>query len=176
MAFYQCFCFLLASLSIGAQSVPQLHINAPYVPTPEPVVDAMLKLANVNGNDIVYDLGCGDGRIVVSAAKTYGARGVGVDLNPVRVDEARANAQRAGVEGLTRFEEGDLFQTDIRNATVVTLYLLPDMNARLQPKLLNDLKPGTRVVTHAFGFPHWKPEKQAAINGTSIYLWIVPQK
>lgn len=176
MAFYRYFCFLVIALSISAQTLPQVQINAPYVPTPEPVVDAMLKLANVNGNDVVYDLGCGDGRIVVSAAKTYGAHGVGVDLNPMRVDEARANAQRAGVEEMTRFEEGDLFQADIRNATVVTLYLLPDMNARLQPKLLSELKPGTRVITHAFGFPNWKPEKQAVINSTSIYLWIVPQR
>lgn len=163
----------------GVNVVAQLaeaptEINAPYVPTPESVVNAMLKLAGTNSNDTVYDLGCGDGRIVVTAAKQYGARGVGVDLNPQRIEEARANAKRAGVEDRTTFEQNNVYNADVRNATVVTLYLLPEMNRRLRPKLLKELKPGARVVSHAFDLGDWKPEKEIAVGGSRIYLWTVP--
>jgi SAM-dependent methyltransferase len=150
--------------------------EVPYVPTDNTVVDGMLKLAGVKSSDIVYDLGCGDGRIVVRAAKNYGAHGVGVDINPVRIQEARENAKRNSVENLVRFEEGDLFDADIHDATVVTLYLLPSVNLRLRPKLLKDLKPGTRVVSHSFDMGDWKPEKEEQVDGATIYLWTIPEK
>lgn len=150
--------------------------EVPYVPTENDVVDAMLKLAGVKSTDVVYDLGCGDGRIVVRAAKTYSAHGVGVDIDPVRVRQARENAQRNNVENLVRFEENDLFDADIHEATVVTLYLLPNVNLRLRPKLLKDLKPGTRVVSHSFDMGDWKPEKEEQVDGATIYLWTIPAK
>ena len=163
---------LLASYS--AAQPP--HLDVPYVPSPNAVVDGMLKLAKVAKTDVVYDLGCGDGRIVISAAKDYGAKGVGVDINPERVQEARENAKKAGVDDRVRFEENDLFKADIRPATVVTLYLLPDVNMRLRPKLLQDLKPGTRVVSHSFDMEDWKPDAEATIEGRRIYLWTVPAR
>ncbi len=158
------------------QTTDYLHINAPYVPSPEKVVEAMLNLAEVKSGDVVYDLGCGDGRFVVQAAAKFGARGVGIDLNPERVAEARQNAQKAGVSDKTNFIENDIFKEDFHEASVVTLYLLPDMNARLEPKLLKELKPGSRVVSHSFTFPNWKAEKQMVVNGSTIYLWRVPAK
>jgi SAM-dependent methyltransferase len=168
---------LLAVTSAAAQyGTPDRPLDVPFVPSPNVVVDAMLKLADVKKTDTVYDLGCGDGRIVITAAKTYGAHGVGVDLNPERVQEAQANAKSAGVESLVKFEENDLFKADISKATVVTLYLLPDVNNRLKPKLLSDLKPGTRVVSHSFEMNDWKPEKEATVDGRHIYLWIIPKK
>jgi SAM-dependent methyltransferase len=164
--------FLAAAQGPKIAKLPEV----PYVPTENTVVDGMLKLAGVKSTDVVYDLGCGDGRIVVRAAKNYGARGVGVDINPVRVQEARENAKRNGVENLVRFEEGDLFDADIHDATVVTLYLLPNVNVRLRPKLLKDLKPGTRVVSHSFDMGDWKPEKEEQVEGATIYLWTIPEK
>src|SRR6202158_3547491 len=127
----------------GAQTRREPDVT--YVPTTEAAVTAMLKLADVKKTDVVYDLGCGDGRIVIAAAKNFGARGVGVDINPVRIGEAKENARKAGVESLVKFEENDLFAADIREASVVTLFLLPNVNLKLHPKLLQDLKPGTRV-------------------------------
>jgi SAM-dependent methyltransferase len=165
---------LLAAAFATAQNTP--HLDVPYVPTPNPVVDGMLKLAGVKSTDVVYDLGCGDGRIVITAAKTYGARGVGVDINPERVQEARANAKSAGVDGKVRFEENDLFKADIHEANVVTLYLLPDVNMRLKPKLLSDLKPGTRIVSHSFDMEDWKPDKEETVEGRHLYLWTIPAK
>jgi ribosomal protein L11 methylase PrmA len=159
-----------------AQPPDPIYINAPYVPTPESVVRAMLKLAGVNKNDVVYDLGCGDGRIVIFAAKEYGARGTGIDLNPKRIDEARANARKAGVEARVKLDVNDLFAADIHDATVVTLYLLPDVNLRLRPKLLKDLKPRTRVISNTFGMGDWKPEKEQIVDGTHIYLWTIPAR
>jgi SAM-dependent methyltransferase len=162
-------------LSLLAQSpTEQVQINAPYVTTPRAVVDAMLRLAGVTARDVVYDLGCGDGRIVIAAAKRYGAHGVGIDLNPERIQEARANARKAGVEPLIRFQVEDLFAADIHAATVVALYLLPDVNLRLRPKLLNDLKPGTRVVSHDFHMGAWRPLKEQIVGGSHIYLWTIP--
>src|SRR5437879_5023165 len=122
--------------------------EVPYVPTTEEAVQAMLKLADVKKTDVVYDLGCGDGRIVIAAAKNYGARGVGIDIDPQRIREANENAKKAGVENLVRFEEKDLFQADIHEASVVTLFLLSSVNLRLRPKLLQDLKPGVRIVSN----------------------------
>jgi ubiquinone/menaquinone biosynthesis C-methylase UbiE len=136
----------------------------------------MLKLANVNKNDVVYDLGCGDGRIVVTAAKQYGAHAVGVDINPERIKEATENARKAEVTDKVKFVEGDLFTAEIRPATVVTLYLLPNVNMRLRPRLLKELKPGTRVVSHSFDMDDWKPDKEVDVNGSRLYLWVIPEK
>ncbi len=154
----------------------QRRPDVPYVPTPQPVVNAMLQLAQVNTNDVIYDLGSGDGRIPITAAQKYGARGVGVDINPQRVQEANANAQRAGVTDRLEFRQQDLFQTNLRNATVVTLYLLPDVNLKLRPKLLKELKPGTRIVSHSFDMGNWKPQQVQQVDGTTIYLWVVPEQ
>jgi SAM-dependent methyltransferase len=144
-----------------------------YVPTPEAVVDAMLDMARVGKDDVVYDLGCGDGRIVIEAAKRGAKRAVGVDIDPERIAEARANAKEAGVGDKVEFVEGDLFETDLKGATVVTLYLLPDLNLRLRPKLL-ELPRGTRVVSHAFDMGDWKPERTRTVEGKHVYLWTVP--
>ncbi len=149
--------------------------DVPYVPSPDDVVEAMLKMANVQKNDIVYDLGCGDGRIVIGAAK-LGARGVGVDINPERIAEANRNAKAAGVTQRVRFIEGDLFTAPISEATVVTLYLLPSVNLKLKPRLLAELKPGTRIVSHSFDMGDWKPQKTQELNGRYIYYWVVPPR
>jgi ubiquinone/menaquinone biosynthesis C-methylase UbiE len=151
-------------------------LDGPYVPTEHNVAEGMLKLAGVKPTDVVYDLGCGDGRIVIMAAKNFGAHGVGVDIDPVRIQEARANAKLYNVENLVRFEEGDLFHVDLQDATVITLYLLPHSNLRLRPKLLSDLKPGSRVVTHSFSMGEWEPEKEEEVDGAAIYLWTIPVK
>ncbi len=154
----------------------EVQINTPYLATSPEVVTAMLQIAGVSGNDTVYDLGCGDGRIVIAAARAYRARGVGVDLNPARIDEARANARSAAVSDLVRFEVNDLFEADIRNATVVALYLLPEVNVKLRPRLLDELRPGTRIVSHSFGIGDWKPDREEVVAGEHIYLWTVPQR
>ena len=166
----------LLVLTATAQNGTTPHLDVPYVPSPNTVVDGMLKLANVKKGDVVYDLGCGDGRIVIAAARDYGAKGVGVDLNPERIQEARQNAKTAAVEKMVRFEENDLFKANIADATVVTLYLLPSVNERLRPKLLAELKPGTRIVSHSFDMGDWKPDKDELVEGRHIYLWIVPEK
>jgi SAM-dependent methyltransferase len=167
---------LLARAAL-AQAPEQIQINPPYVRTPDKVVSAMLKLAGVKASDIVYDLGCGDGRIVIAAAKDYGAHGVGIDIDPERIQEARENARKAGVGTLVRFEVNDMFAADIHSATVVALYLLPDVNLRLRPKLLKELKPGTRIVSHDFHMGDWIPEKHELVDAaSSIYLWRIPAK
>lgn len=149
-------------------------LDVPYVPTPQEVVGRMLALAKVGKNDVVYDLGCGDGRIVVTAARQYGARGVGIDINPERIAEAKANAKKAGVNGRVDLRVANLFQTDMSPASVVTLYLLPDINLRLRPQLWQQLKVGTRVVSHAFDMgPEWPPEQTVDASGRTIYLWTV---
>jgi len=149
--------------------------DVPYVPTPQPVVDAMLKVAKVNKNDVVYDLGSGDGRIVITAAQNYGTRGVGIDIDPQRIKEANENAQKAGVTDRVKFVQQDLFNTDFSEATVVTLYLLPEINERLRPILLKQLKPGTRIVSHAFDMGNWKPNQTLTVEGKSVYYWVVPK-
>ncbi len=156
-------------------TTPQRQPDVPYVPTPQPVVDAMLQLAQVNSNDVIYDLGSGDGRIPITAAQKFGIRGVGIDINPQRIQEANANAQRAGVTDRVEFRQQDLFQTDLRNASVVSLYLLPDVNIKLRPKLLRELRPGTRIVSHAFDMGEWKPQQVQQVDGKTIYLWVVPE-
>jgi ribosomal protein L11 methylase PrmA len=171
----------------GTSSAPPLPLVAPdaqqrrtpdviYVPTPQEVVEAMLKVAKVGKNDVVYDLGCGDGRIVITAAKQYGARGVGIDIDPQRIQEARANVQSAGVGDRVQILEQDLFETDLSPATVVTLYLLPSLNLKLQPKLFKELKPGTRIVSHAFDMGDWKPEQELDVDGRKVYFWTIPAK
>lgn len=147
--------------------------DVPYVPTPHDVVEQMLKLAGVKKGDVVYDLGCGDGRIVVMAAQKFGARGVGVDIDPERIAEAKQNAAQAGVADRVKFLQQNLFDADIREATVVTLYLLPSVNLRLRPKLQQDLKPGTRIVSHSFDMGDWKPDKEFDYNGRKLYLWVI---
>jgi SAM-dependent methyltransferase len=149
--------------------------EVPYVPTPPEIVEAMLKLGEIKSTDFVIDLGCGDGRIVVMAAEKFGARGLGYDINPDRVKEANENAEKAKVTERVKFIEKDLFAADIHEATLVTLYLLPDVNMRLRPKLWKDLKPGTRVVSHSFDMGDWTPEKKVEINGRTLYFWRVPK-
>lgn len=151
-------------------------LDVPYVPTRQVVVDAMLDLAKVSENDVVYDLGCGDGRIVITAAKKYGATGTGVDIDPERIAEAKQNAQEAGVAGKVNFVQGNLFEMDFSKASVVTLYLLPSVNLKLRPQLLEQLKPGTRIVSHAFDMDDWEPEQKINVDGATIYLWTVPEK
>jgi len=147
-----------------------------FVPTPGEVVDTMLKMAAVTKKDTVYDLGCGDGRIIITAAQKYGARGVGIDIDPERVAEATENVRKARVADRVRIIRGDLFEADISPATVVTLYLLTELNLKLRPKLLRDLNPGTRVVSHAFAMGDWKPERTAEVSGTTVYLWRIPPR
>lgn len=149
--------------------------DVPYVPTPTSVVDEMLRVAKVSASDRLYDLGSGDGRIVITAAQQYGAQGVGVDVNPELIQQARENANQAGVENRVEFRQQDLFQTDLSQATVVTLYLLPEVNLRLRPKLLRELQPGTRVVSHAFDMGDWEPQQTVQVDGRTIYYWVVPE-
>jgi SAM-dependent methyltransferase len=148
---------------------PDIH----YVPTSGGVTDAMLKLARVGPDDVVYDLGSGDGRIVIAAAKKYGARGVGVELDPDLIKTANKNARKAGVEDRVRFIQGDLFKTDLSDATVITLYLSNSINQRILPILQRQLKPGTRIVSHRFDMGDWKPEADVRLEGTHVFLWTI---
>lgn len=165
---------LLAGFGLAAAQAQYDEYEVPYVPTPEEVVEQMLKLAAIHKGDVLYDLGSGDGRIVITAAKRFGIRGVGIDINPERIREAKENAERAGVSNLVTFREGDLFQADISQATVVTMYLLPSVNIRLKPKLLRELKPGSRLISHDFDMGDWKPDKEVKLPGHTIYYWVIP--
>jgi SAM-dependent methyltransferase len=149
--------------------------DVPYEPTPPEVVRAMLDLAGVGPGDVVYDLGCGDGRIVIEAARR-GARGVGVDVDPARIREARANARAAGVEERVEWREQDLFQADVGPATAVMLYLWPHVNLRLRPRLLAELRPGTRVVSHSHDMGDWAPDRTIRVAGATVHLWLVPPR
>lgn len=153
---------------------PDSRLDVPFVPTGERIVAAMLKLAEVGEDDLLYDLGCGDGRIVVAAAKDYGARAVGIDMNPHRLIEAREYAEWTGVGPQVAFIEDDLLCADFSKATVVTLYLLPTINMELRPRLLSELQPGTRIVSHAFDMGNWRADKHITVEGANLYLWIVP--
>ena len=144
-----------------------------FVPTPPQVVDRMLDVARVGRGDVLYDLGCGDGRIVIEAAKRFGTRGVGIDIDPQRIAEARANARAAGVEHLVQFRNADLFETDFSEATVVTLYLLPSLNVKLRPKLWKELRRGARVVSHDFDMGDWKPLQTHQIGNRTVYFWTI---
>ena len=166
--------------SLAQQPPTQGTLRPPdvvFVPTPPAVVAAMLKVAKVGPGDVVYDLGSGDGRIPISAVKDFGAaRATGIDINPERIKEANANLQAAGVGDRVRFLNADLFETDISDATVVTLYLLPSLNLKLLPKLMKELKPGTRIVSHAFDMGDWKPEQTLTVDERMVYFWTMPKR
>ena len=165
---------LIAALFLVAQARGAIQPDVIYVPTPQPVVDAMLELADVKRTDVVYDLGSGDGRILIAAAKKYGARGVGIEIDPSLVKQARENAAAAGVSDRVRFVTGNLYTADLRDATVVTLYLLQSINERLRPKLVRELKPGARIVSHVFNMgPEWPPEKTITVERSRIFLWSI---
>jgi cyclopropane fatty-acyl-phospholipid synthase-like methyltransferase len=163
---------LLISSLLWAGQTPR----APFAATPPDVVDRMLTMANVGSDDVVYDLGCGDGRIVIAAAQKFGARGVGVDIDPLRIEMAQANAKRAGVEHLVTFRVQDALETDVSEATVVTLYLVSALNVKLRPHLMATLRPGARIVSHNFGMGEWEPdavEVFASADGVTrtLYRW-----
>jgi SAM-dependent methyltransferase len=171
----------LAAIGLGYGSAlaqqataPKRSPDVPYVPTPQPVVDAMLKLGEVKTGDILFDLGSGDGRIPITAAKAYGVRATGIDINPERIAEAEANAKKEQVADRVKFLNQDLFEANISDATVVTLYLLPSINLKLRPRLFKDLKPGTRIVSHSFDMGEWQPEKKIEVDGRYLYLWRIP--
>ena len=145
----------------------------PFVPTPQAVVDRMIELAGVKQEDVVYDLGCGDGRIVIAAAKK-GAKAVGFEIDPELVGTARANIKKAGVEERAEIRNEDILTADLSGASVITLYLLPDVNLKLKPRLLAQLKPGSRIVSHAFDMGDWRPDKIEQVDGRTIYLWSIP--
>jgi 2-polyprenyl-3-methyl-5-hydroxy-6-metoxy-1,4-benzoquinol methylase len=173
------FAAVVSVLPIAAQqpAKPQTGLRGPdiyWVPTPPAVVDAMLKLADVKTTDVVFDLGCGDGIIVTTAAQKYGARAVGIDIDPQRVKEATERARKMGVSDRVEIRQGDLFEEDIKEATVVTLYLLRSLNIKLMPKLKADLKPGTRIVSQTFDMGEtWPPEKTIEVDGRPVYLWTI---
>jgi len=165
-----------AASGAGGQQTSGAQSLAPYVPTPQDVVERMLDLAGVTADDVLYDLGCGDGRLVITAARKFGARGVGIDIDPERIAESEANARKAGVDKLVSFRLQDAMKTDVSPATVVTLYLLSSSNLRLRPQLTAQLRPGARIVSHAFSMGDWAPEKVDTFrdaNGSSrtLYLW-----
>ena len=161
--------------------VQDTKADVPFVPTPNEVVEQMLKMANVSKGDVVFDLGSGDGRIPITAVQKYAAkRAVGVEINPDLVKQSRENAEKAGIADRVEFLQQDLFKTDLSDANVVTLYLLPDVNLKLRPKLFKELKPGTRVVSHAFNMGDWKPEREEQVkagNGRTytLYQWTIPE-
>ena len=151
----------------------QFNYDVPYVPTPYVVVEEMLRLARVGPDDFVIDLGSGDGRILIAAARKFGARGIGVDLDPDRIEESVYNAELQGVSDRVTFQQQDLFKFDIGRATVVTMYLLPSVNMKLRARLLSDLKPGTRIVSHDFDMGDWKPDQTLTVEGATIFLWTI---
>jgi SAM-dependent methyltransferase len=175
---------LLVGIAAAQPAEPRRAPDVPYVPTSVEAVQAMLKLADVQRTDLVYDLGCGDGRIVIAAARNFGARGVGIDIDPQRIAEAKENARRAGVEERVRFEQGDLFDADFHEATVVTLFLMSTLNQKLRPKLMKDLRPGTRIVSNTFDMGDWTPEKTFTVGNPQVtaflshrlFLWVVPPR
>lgn len=161
------------------EKMSQLKLDIGYIPTPQDAVEAMLDLAKVSANDILYDLGSGDGRAVITAVKQFGARGIGIDIDPKRIQEANENARKAGVENRVEFRQQNLFDTDFSEATVVILYLLPHLNLRLRPKLLRQLKPGTRIVSHDFDMGEWKPlqvKKMHNEEDSTLYYWVIPEE
>jgi ribosomal protein L11 methylase PrmA len=169
----------IALLTLLAAQAPVPR--APFVPTPHDVVDRMLDLAKVGARDVVYDLGCGDGRIVIAAAQKHGARGVGVDIDPARIAEAEENARRAGVERLVTFKLQDALKTDVSDATVITLYMLSAINVKLRPILTRELRPGARIVSHSFAMGDWEPQvvdtfRDAAGTTRTLYLWTADGK
>lgn len=164
---------LRAQDEAGAEPVKK---DVPYVPTPQPVVDRMLEMAGVKKGDVVYDLGCGDGRIIVTAAKKHGATGIGVDIDPARIKECHENAKAAGVTDKVKFIQQDLFTMEFKDANVLAMYLLPEVNMKLRPKILDGMKPGSRIVSHSFDMDDWKPDEEDQVDDSTIYFWIVPAK
>src|SRR5690348_15186041 len=164
------------SVIVSAQTANRQASDIPYVPTPQSVVEAMLALANLHAGDVLVDLGSGDGRIVITAAKQFGARAIGVELDHALANESRSTADREHVSARAEFVEGDLFRQDLHNASVVTLYLTPSVNLRLKPKLLKELAPGSRIVSHRFDMGSWQPDRTIVVDGETVYLWIVPQR
>jgi hypothetical protein len=152
------------------------RLDVPYIATNLEVVDAMLGLARIRPNDTVIDLGSGDGRILISAARSLGARGLGVDIDPARIRESTANAEEAGVSGRVRFRQQDLFETPLGDADVLTLYLLPEVNLRLRPRILSQMRPGTRVVSHDFDMGDWHWDERRRVGNATIYLWTIPAR
>jgi SAM-dependent methyltransferase len=167
---------IVSIAALAASQQPKRTPDIHFVPTPDEVVEAMLRLADVGANDVVYDLGSGDGRIPITAARRFGARGVGIELDPALVAQATRSAQQAGVADRVRFVEGDIFESDISPATVVTLYLLTSINERLRPKLQKELRPGTRIVSHQFRMGDWEPERDVVVDFRSLFLWRVPKR
>jgi tRNA G37 N-methylase Trm5 len=166
----------LAGFPATAQNAPARRLDVPYEPSPQHVVERMLEIAKVGKNDVLYDLGSGDGRIVVTAAKKYGARGIGIDLDPKRIAEARVNAKEADVEDKVRFIVGDLFEADFSDATVVTLFLWPHINRKLRPQLWQQLKTGTRVVSYIWDMgEEWPPDKTELVGGKKIHFWTITE-
>ncbi len=165
---------MLALPALAQPADKEPNLDAPYVPTPQDVVDRMLELAHVTAEDYVMDLGCGDGRILVTAAVKYGARGFGVDIDPRRIAEAKANAAAAGVSDKVDFGIEDLFHTPIGKASVLTLYLFPHINEQLAPRMLKEMKPGSRIVTHAFGIGKWRPDQNDMVAMRPIHFYVVP--
>ncbi len=159
-----------------AQAQPVPRLDVPFVPTPQQVVDKMLELAKIGKGDFLIDLGSGDGRIPVTAAQRYGVKALGVDINPQRISEANERAKKAGVTNLVEFRQQDLFKTDLSQANVLTMYLLPSVNLKLRPKILSEMKPGSRVVSHAFDMGDWKPEQKVSVDGRTVFLWTVPPR
>jgi len=172
--------FFVLALVLGPamEAAQQRQLDVPYVPTKYPVVDEMLRIAKIDKADIVYDLGCGDGRLVIGAAQKYGARGVGFDIDPERIQECKENATKAGVTNRVQFIEQDLFTADFREATAMTIYLLTSVNLKLRPKLLRELRPGSRLVSHNFGMGEWKADESSEVMvddiSHEVYLWIIP--
>lgn len=166
----------LLALRPGSLDAQVRGLDIHYVPTPEAVVDAMLAMARVGPGDVVYDLGSGDGRIPIDAARRHGAAGVGIELDPALISLAKRNAARAGVAGRVRFRKADIFKTDLRKATVVTLYLSPTTNLRLREKLRRELAPGSRVVSHRFDMGDWAPDEERVVDGIHLFLWNIPPR
>lgn len=163
----------IAGLSQAQTTAPTRTPDVVFVPTPTEIVDEMLSVASVTGKDVLYDLGSGDGRIPITAAQRFGTRGLGIDIDPQRIKEANANAVAAGVTDKVRFVQGDLFELDLTPATVITLYLLPDLNVKLRPRLLK-LKAGTRIVSHDFAMGDWKPNRTINKGHKTVYFWTIP--
>ncbi len=168
--------------TLSPTSEPQAQkpkADVPFVPTPQNVVDEMLRMARVGENDVLYDLGSGDGRIVITAAQKFGTRGTGIEIEPELIAQSLDSAKKAGVEERVKFLQQDLFETDLGDATVVTLYLLPEVNLKLRPKLLSQLKPGTRVVSHNYDMGEWEPERVEQVKSQTgehvLYYWVVPE-
>ncbi|KPF94971.1 hypothetical protein IP86_20530 [Rhodopseudomonas sp. AAP120] len=175
-ALIRCFAGAAALVFVGATPIIAQTPDVHYVPTPQDVVDRMLELTGPKPGDYLIDLGSGDGRIPVTAAKRFGINAHGVDIDPVRITEAEANAQRAGVQDKVKFIRANLFETEIGKADIVTLYLLETLNAKLRPRLLNELRPGTRVVSHTFSMGDWTADKHEKVGGRDVYFWIVPAR